>query len=103
MTEINVGAKLTHSEMLALSELDATKLIISIIITFLFWFALAIALLVLFLFRSSEMTRHLISLEKVSSYLGLSVVGMTVLTWRINLFLLCKYYKWYAGKYVKNS
>jgi hypothetical protein len=103
MPEINVGNKLTNSEILALSELDATKLLISIIITFLFWFVLATVLLVLFHLQSVEMTGYLLSLSKVLSFLGLSVVGLTVLTWRINLFLLCKYYKWYVGKYVKNS
>lgn len=103
MSEIKVGDSLTFCEKLTLSELDATKLIISIIITFLFWFALAIALLVLFHSRSSETEAHLLSLEKVFSYAGLSIIGLTVSTWRAGLFLLCKYYKWYVGKHVKTS
>lgn len=106
MTEINVENKLTHSEILTLSESDATKLLISIIITFLCWFVLAIALLVLFHLRSNEMTGYLLSLEKVFSFLGilgLSVAGLTVLTWRIVLIFVCKYYKWYVGKYTNIS
>jgi|WetSurMetagenome_2_1015567.scaffolds.fasta_scaffold1080087_1 hypothetical protein len=103
MIEINVGNKLTFSEIQALSELDATKLLISFIITFLFWFVLAIALLVLFHIRSNEMTVYLLSLEKVFSILGLSVAGLTVLTWRIVLIFVCKYYKWYVGKYTNIS
>jgi hypothetical protein len=103
MTEIDVGNKPSYSEILTLSELDATKLLISIIITFLFWFVLAIALLVLFHFRLIELKVYLLSLKEVLSYVGLSIIGLTVLTWRIVLIFVCKYYQWYVGKYTNIS
>jgi len=96
-------AKLNVGEKLALLELDATKLLISVIVTFLLWFVLAIVLLVLFHLRSSQMTGYLLSLQKVFSFLGLSVLSLTALTWKINLYLLLKFYKWYTGKYENNS
>lgn len=92
--------------ILAYAELDAIKILLSFVITFIFWFALAIAVLVLFHLRSGEMAGYLTTLEKVVSFLGLlgvSVGVLTASTWKIILKLIYKYIGWYTKKHTQSS
>ena len=101
MTEIEIKGTLNEI-ILVISELDATKLLFSIIIAFLFWFALAIVLIVLYHFHPGRLNQVL-SVYRVFSLLGLSVVSLTILTWRIILRLIYRYFQWYVGKYANFS
>jgi len=89
--------------ILAFSELDAAKILFSFIITFLLWFFVATALLLLFHLQSVELKGSLLSIQKVFSFLGLSVVGLTVLTWRVTLRSVCLFFRWYTEKYARPS
>jgi|BarGraNGADG00212_2_1021979.scaffolds.fasta_scaffold01483_9 hypothetical protein len=102
MTEIKIqGAK--YEMALIFAELDAIKTLLSVIITFLFWLLLAIVLIAVYLLCPTILG-HLLSLYKVLSFLGLSVVVLTVLTWKIILKLMWRYYfQWYTRKYAKCS
>jgi hypothetical protein len=100
MAEIKIqGTK--HETALIFAELDSIKILLSIIVTLLFWLFIAIILFAAYLLNPKILS-HLLSLQKLLSFLGLSVLGLTILTWRIILKLLWRFYfQWYTGKYAK--
>lgn len=102
MTELKVQG--TGYELaLIFAELDAIKILFSVIITFLFWLLIANVLIAVYLLHPTHLD-HLLSLYKVLSFLGLSVVFLTVLTWRMILKIMWRYYfQRYTKKYAKYS
>lgn len=100
MAEIKIqGTK--YETALIFAELDSIKTLLSIIVTFLFWLFIAIILFAAYLL-DPKILSHLLSLQKLLSFLGLSVLGLTILTWRIILKLLWRFYfQGYTGKYAK--
>lgn len=100
MAEIKIqGTK--YETALIFAELDSIKILLSIIVTLLFWLFIAIILFAAYLLNPKILS-HLLSLQKLLSFLGLSVLGLTILTWRVILKLLWRFYfQWYTGKYAK--
>ncbi len=102
MTEHKIeGTK--YELALAFAELDAIKILLSIVVTFIFWFLLAVISFAIYL-SQPKILNHLLSLQKVLSFLGLSVCGLTVLSWRIILKLLWRFYfQRYTANFAKKT
>ena len=100
MAEIKIqGTK--YETALIFAELDSIKILLSVIITFLLWLFIGIILFAAYLLNPKILS-HFLSLQKILSFLGFSVLGLTILTWRIILKLLWRFYfQWYTGKYAK--
>ena len=80
-----------------LSQQHALIRIVSIIITFLFWFSISMFILVLHLLELIFLT-HILQLNLVLGIFGISPILLTFLTWR----LLEKGCSFYISKYTQS-
>ena len=76
--------------------------LISIIITFLFWFLISFFILILFLF-DLLLPGQLLQIHQVLSIFGLSPVLLTLLSWRMIERMCSAYIRKYVSKHLQKS
>jgi hypothetical protein len=101
MTQPIMNIKGTVGEMACMvAELHALRYLFAITFTFLFWVSLSILLVVLYLLKIIH-SDQILSVHSYLSFVGMSPILLTILTWRLVGKLLDKYVKWFLKTHVQ--